>query len=62
MELWNRLVSFLIQTQRVLKVTRKPTGYEFKTIVKITALGIAAIGALGFLLQITVQIIKGSLF
>lgn len=50
-EWWNKFVSFLIQTQRVMRVTRKPTAFEFKTILKITALGIAIIGAIGFALQ-----------
>ncbi len=54
---WARLVSFYIQTQRVMKVTRKPTSFEFKTIVKITGLGIAAIGAIGFILQILKQML-----
>lgn len=57
---WNRFVSFLIQTQRVMKVTRKPTSYEFKTIAKITGLGVAVIGAIGFLLQIIITLLKGS--
>ncbi len=56
-EWWGKFVSFMIQTQRVMKVTRKPTREEFRTIVKITGLGIAAIGALGFLLQIIKQLI-----
>ena len=28
---WTRLKSFLIQTRRVLQVTRKPTQFEFRT-------------------------------
>ncbi len=36
---------------RVLKVTKKPTMNEFKTIVKVTGLGMAIIGLVGFLLQ-----------
>ncbi len=52
MEYWRRLKSFLIQTKRVLQVTRKPTAEEFKMISKITGLGIAVIGAIGFILQI----------
>jgi protein transport protein SEC61 subunit gamma-like protein len=56
-ETWLKLKSFLIQTQHVLKVTRKPTRDEFKTIVKITGLGIAVIGAIGFILQMGKQLI-----
>ena len=56
---WTRFVSFLIQTQRVLRVTRKPTSFEYRTIVKITGLGIAVIGALGFVLQLFKQTFWG---
>ena len=36
---------------RVLRVTKKPTGEEFKTIMKVSGLGILALGLMGFLLQ-----------
>ncbi|MFP4403701.1 MAG: protein translocase SEC61 complex subunit gamma [Nanoarchaeota archaeon] len=36
---------------RVLRVTKKPDSYEFKTIVKVTGIGILIIGILGFLIQ-----------
>lgn len=55
---WQKLQSFFIQTMRVMKVTRKPTTFEFKTIAKITGLGITVIGAIGFILQV----IKALLF
>lgn len=42
---------------RVLKVTRKPDKYEFKTIVKVSGLGMIAIGAVGFLFQIVKQML-----
>ena len=53
---WTKLQSFMLQTKRVLQVTRKPTMFEFKTIAKVTGLGIAAIGALGFLLLMLDQL------
>jgi protein transport protein SEC61 subunit gamma and related proteins len=43
---------FIDQCIRVLKITKKPSGDEFKTIVKVTGLGIAAIGMMGFLLHV----------
>ena len=52
-----RLKSFLIECRRVLKITRKPTREEFKTIVKASALGMAIIGALGFVIHIIRQMI-----
>ena len=45
-----RLNSFIGECIRVLKVTKKPDAFEFKTIVKVSALGIAVIGLLGFTL------------
>ncbi|HLC49923.1 MAG: protein translocase SEC61 complex subunit gamma [Nanoarchaeota archaeon] len=36
---------------RVLKITKKPNAYEFKTIVKVSGLGILVIGLIGFLIQ-----------
>ena len=36
---------------RVLRVTKKPTGDEFKTIVKVSGLGILIIGMIGFIIQ-----------
>jgi len=36
----------------VLKVTKKPNMEEFKTIVKVSGLGIAIIGLLGFMINI----------
>ena len=36
---------------RVLKVTKKPTKEEYKTIVKVSGIGILIIGLLGFLIQ-----------
>ncbi len=36
---------------RVLRVTKKPTKEEFKTIVKVSGLGIIIIGLIGFIIQ-----------
>ncbi len=51
-----KLRSFILECMRVLKVTRKPTKEEYKTIVKASALGMAVIGALGFLIAIAKQL------
>ena len=42
---------FIKECVRVLKITKKPTNLEFKTIVKVSALGMAIIGLIGFLIQ-----------
>jgi protein transport protein SEC61 subunit gamma-like protein len=51
-----KLKSFLLESRRVLRVTRKPTREEFKTIVKASALGMAIIGALGFIIHLIRQV------
>jgi protein transport protein SEC61 subunit gamma-like protein len=47
-----RASRFVTQCIRVLKVTRKPNKTEFRTLVKISGLGIAVIGAIGFVLHL----------
>ena len=42
---------FIKECGRVLKVTKKPSNIEFKTIVKVSALGMAIIGLVGFLIH-----------
>jgi len=54
-----KLRRFYIECLRVLKVTKKPTGVEFKTIVKVTGLGILAIGFIGFLVTMIKQLFFG---
>ncbi|MCX8147605.1 MAG: protein translocase SEC61 complex subunit gamma [Candidatus Woesearchaeota archaeon] len=41
---------FVAECIRVVKVTKKPNSFEFKTIVKVSALGIAILGLIGFIL------------
>lgn len=43
---------FITQCARVMKITKKPDRAEFKTLVKVSGLGIAVIGATGFLLHV----------
>ncbi|MEK6852719.1 MAG: protein translocase SEC61 complex subunit gamma [Nanoarchaeota archaeon] len=47
---WQAFRSFLLQSKRVWQVTRKPTGEEFRIVAKVSALGIAIIGLLGFVI------------
>ena len=53
-----RLKSFYIQCTRVWHILKKPTGYEFKAIAKVSALGILAIGLIGFLISDIIKIIS----
>ena len=43
-----RVKRFIKETARVLRITKKPDKNEFLSLVKVTGLGIAIIGALGF--------------
>lgn len=50
---WKNLIqSFIIECKRVLIVTKKPDREEFKTIVKISGLGILVIGLVGFVIHL----------
>lgn len=50
-----RFKAFVQECKRVIKITRKPSMLEFKTIVKVTALGMALIGFVGFVIIMTKQ-------
>ncbi len=56
--IWSSFKTFIIECRRVFQVTKKPTNEELKTIVKISGLGMIAIGAIGFLIQLTTQLFK----
>jgi len=44
------LKEFSVECRRVLRVTKKPDALEFKTIVKVSSLGMGIIGIVGFLI------------
>lgn len=56
MEITGKLKSFILQCQRVWHLLRKPTSDEFKSIAKVSALGILAIGAIGFIIADIIKI------
>ena len=49
---FSKAKSFFLKSKRVFKITKKPSSEEFKVIVKVTAIGIAIIGAIGFLIHL----------
>lgn len=53
----NEFKNYVNHCWRVLQITKKPNKEEYKTIVKASALGIAMIGLLGFILQLGNQIL-----
>ncbi len=52
---WIKTNGFIKECKRVLRVTKKPTSEEFKTIVKVSGLGIIIIGMIGFLILLIKQ-------
>ena len=54
---WLRFKSFLGECTRVLRGTRKPNKLEFKTIVKVSGLGMILIGLIGFIITMIKQLL-----
>jgi len=54
---WIRFKRFINESIRVLRITRKPSREEFKTIVKVSGLGIVIIGLLGFIITMAKQLL-----
>lgn len=52
-----RFQEFYTECRRVLRITKKPNSLEFKTIVKVSGLGIIIIGFIGFVLQMIKQLL-----
>ncbi len=48
---FDRLKTFITECKRVLRVTKKPDKQEFTTVVKISSIGMAVIGVVGFLIH-----------
>jgi protein transport protein SEC61 subunit gamma and related proteins len=55
MELLSRVKSFIIESRRVLTITRKPTNQELKTIIKVAGVGVLLIGLIGFVISMIKQ-------
>lgn len=58
MPLLEKLKAFATECRRVLRVTKKPSTMEFKTIFKVAGVGMLLIGAVGFLLQMVRQLVS----
>lgn len=52
-----KLKRFYVECLRVLRVTKKPNSFEYKTIVKVSGLGMAIIGMVGFLVHLINQLL-----
>ena len=53
----NKVKRFIKETIRVLRITKKPDREEYKTLLKVTSLGTAIIGALGFIIFLLKQLL-----
>ncbi|MDI6736894.1 MAG: protein translocase SEC61 complex subunit gamma [Nanoarchaeota archaeon] len=51
-----KLKSFFVECVRVVRVTKKPDKQTYLTTVKVSAMGMAIIGAVGFLLALIVTL------
>jgi len=52
-----KIKEFISECRRVLRITKKPNREEFKTIVKISGIGIIIIGVIGFLVHFLKEIL-----
>ncbi|MBI5226538.1 protein translocase SEC61 complex subunit gamma [Candidatus Micrarchaeota archaeon] len=50
---------FIAQSQRVLAVTHKPRGQEYRQMAITTALGITIIGLIGFAINFIAHALRG---
>ncbi|MGB9748998.1 MAG: protein translocase SEC61 complex subunit gamma [Candidatus Woesearchaeota archaeon] len=49
------LKTFILECKRVFTLTQKPTNQEFKMIVKVTGLGMIALGLIGLVVYLLQQ-------
>ncbi len=54
--LLSRLRRFMVECWRVLRITKKPSMVEFKTIVKASGLGMILLGLIGFAINMLKQL------
>jgi protein transport protein SEC61 subunit gamma and related proteins len=57
-KMMQKIKSTLNEWWRVLRVTKRPDATEFKTIVKVSGLGMMLIGALGFIIQMFRELLR----
>ncbi len=55
MKSFTKTKSFLIKCRRVWHTLKKPTKKEFEQITKVSAIGIAILGVLGFIISMAMK-------
>lgn len=53
----SRFKRFIKEALRVLRITKKPSAEEYKSLLKVTGIGVALIGALGFIIFLIKQLL-----
>ncbi len=56
MEIKNWLSTQYHKYLRIWRLLRKPTMKEFKTVSKVTAMGLVIIGVMGFLISVAIKL------
>jgi len=51
-----KITSFFAQCRRVWHILRKPSSKEFKTVAKVSAIGILILGFIGFIISVIMNI------
>ena len=52
----DKVKAFIAKSKRVWLILKKPTRKEYEMIAKVSAIGIAAVGVVGFIIAIFMQI------
>ena len=52
----DKIKAFIAKSKRVWLILKKPTRKEYEMIAKVSAIGIVALGVVGFLIAIFMQI------
>ncbi|MBN2013684.1 MAG: protein translocase SEC61 complex subunit gamma [Candidatus Altiarchaeota archaeon] len=60
MGLEGKIVKAYSETRRILRLSRKPKKAEFNETMKITGLGMLAIGLLGFIILLISEVFQGA--
>ncbi len=55
MKTFTKTKSFLLKCKRVWHTLKKPSRKEFEQITKVSAIGIAILGVLGFIISMTMK-------
>jgi protein transport protein SEC61 subunit gamma-like protein len=55
-ELWGKLKAFSLKCKRVWNTLKKPTKQEFEMVAKVSAIGIAILGLIGFIISLVMKI------